>query len=76
MDMRATAAIPRTSPPIHHARAALDSDGALIGDVFESKGFLRIDIYTNESDSAYSFASQLMGRPLRSLQCSGVPTES
>jgi hypothetical protein len=53
---------------IHRARAALDQDGAVIGYLFESKGFSRIDIDTNESDPAYSLAGQLMGLPLKSLQ--------
>jgi len=42
-----------------HAGTALDGDGAMIGYAFESKGFSRIDIDTNESDPA----SQVMGLP-------------
>ncbi len=61
---------------IHHARAALDKDAAVIGYFFESKAFSRIDIDTNESDPAYSLAGQLMGLPLKSLQGFGVPAES
>ena len=48
----------------------------MIGYAFESKGFSRIDIDTNESDPAYSLAGQLMGLPLKSLQGFGVPAES
>jgi len=48
----------------------------VIGYVFESKGFSRIDIDTNESDPSYSLAGQLMGLPLKSLQGFGVPAES
>src|SRR6202008_4913473 len=55
---------------------ALDKDGAVIGYAFESKGFSRVDIDTNESDPAYSLADQLMGLPLKSLQGFGVPSES
>src|SRR5438270_3910364 len=51
---------------IHQARAALDTDGAVIGYVFESKGFSHIDIDTNESDPSYSLAGQLMGLLLKS----------
>jgi CO/xanthine dehydrogenase Mo-binding subunit len=40
---------PKGRASIHHARAALDKDGAVIGYAFESKGFSRIDIDTNES---------------------------
>ncbi len=49
---------------------------AVIGYAFESKGFSRIDIDTNESDPSYSLAGQLMGLPLKSLQGFGVPAES
>ena len=52
------------------------ADGAVIGYVFESKGFSRVDIDTNESDPAYSLAGQLMGLPLKPLQGFGVPAES
>jgi nicotinate dehydrogenase subunit B len=54
----------------------LDQDGAVIGYLFESKGFWRIDIDTNESDPAYSLAGQLTGLPLKSSQGFGVPSES
>ena len=67
---------PKGPASIHRARAALDKDGAVIGYVFESKGFSRIDIDTNESDPAYSLAGQLMGLPLKPLQGFGVPAES
>ena len=67
---------PKGPASIHRTRAALDKDGAVIGYVFESKGFSRIDIDTNESDPSYSLAGQLMGLPLKSLQGFGVPAES
>src|ERR1700757_478174 len=67
---------PKDPASIHRARAALDQDGEVIGYAFESKGFSRIDIDTNESDPAYSLAGQLMGLPLKSLQGFGVPAES
>jgi CO/xanthine dehydrogenase Mo-binding subunit len=67
---------PKGPASIHHARAALNTDGAVIGYSFESKGFSRIDIDTNESDPSYSLAGQLMGLPLKSLQGFGVPAES
>jgi nicotinate dehydrogenase subunit B len=67
---------PKAPASIHRARAALDQDGRVTGYVFESKGFSRIDIDTNESDPAYSLAGQLTGLPLKSLQGFGVPAES
>ena len=38
----------------------------MIGYVFESKGFSRIDVDINESDPSYSPAGHLMGLPLKS----------
>src|SRR5467141_255798 len=67
---------PKGPASIHRVRAALDKDGSVIGYAFESKGFSRIDIDTNESDPAYSLAGQLMGLPLKPLQGFGVPAES
>jgi nicotinate dehydrogenase subunit B len=43
---------------------------------YESKGFSRVDIDTNESDPSCSLAGQLLGLPLKSLQGFGVPAES
>ena len=43
---------------------------------FESKGFSRADIVTNESDPAYSLTGQPMGVPLKSFQGFGAPAES
>jgi CO/xanthine dehydrogenase Mo-binding subunit len=67
---------PKGPASVHRARAALDQDGAVIGYVFESKGFSRVDIDTNESNPIYSLAGQLLGMPLKSLQGFGVPAES
>jgi CO/xanthine dehydrogenase Mo-binding subunit len=67
---------PKGPASIHRARAALDKDGAVIGYVFESKGFSRVDIDKNESNPIYSLAGQLLGMPLKSLQGFGVPAES
>jgi nicotinate dehydrogenase subunit B len=67
---------PKGPASIHHARAALDQGGAVIGYVFESKGFSRIDIDTNESDPAYGLAGQLTGLPPKSLQGFGMPAKS
>ena len=72
---RATAGTPRATS-IQRASAPIDKDGAVIGYVFDSKGFSRIDIDTNESDPAYSLAGQLMGLPPKSLQSFGVPSAS
>jgi hypothetical protein len=40
-------------------------EGTVVGYVFQSKGFSRVDIDANESDLAYSLAGQLTGLPLK-----------
>jgi nicotinate dehydrogenase subunit B len=67
---------PKGPTSIHRTRAALDPDGAVLGNVFESEDFSRVDIDTNESDPAYSLCGQLMGLPLKPLEGFGVPAES
>jgi len=37
----------------------------VLGYAFESKGFSRVDIVTNEGDPVYSLTGQLMGLPLK-----------
>src|SRR6185437_10806900 len=41
---------PKGPASIHRARAALDKEGKIVSYQFESKGFSRVDIATNESD--------------------------
>ena len=53
---------PKGPASIHHARAALDKDGAVIGYAFESKGFSRIDIDTNESDPSTRLPDAPLGK--------------
>jgi nicotinate dehydrogenase subunit B len=67
---------PKGPASIHRARAGLDANGNVVAYRFESKGFSRIDIDTNESDPRNSLAGQLMGLELVSLDGFGVPAES
>jgi CO/xanthine dehydrogenase Mo-binding subunit len=67
---------PKGPASIHRARAGLDAQGNVVAYRYESKGFSRIDIDTNESDPRYSLAGQLMGLELASLDGFGVPGES
>ena len=53
---------PKRPASIHRARAALDKDGAVVGYTFESKGFSRIDIDTNESDPRTSLPDAPFGK--------------
>ena len=52
---------PKGPASIHRARAGLDAQGNVVAYHYESKGFSRIDIDTNESDPRYSLAGQLLG---------------
>ena len=67
---------PKGPASIHRARAAVDSQGNVIGYDFLSKGFSRWDVQTNESKPKDSLAGQLMGLPLQSEDAFGVPAES
>jgi hypothetical protein len=53
----------------------LDKDGAAIGYLFESTGFSRVDIDTNESDPS-TVSPAIMGPPLKQLQGFGEVAES
>jgi nicotinate dehydrogenase subunit B len=52
---------PKSPASVHRACAALDKDGAVVGYLFESKGFSRVDIDTNESDPVYSSPASCWG---------------
>ena len=64
---------PKGPASIHRARAGLDAGGTVVGYSFESRGFSRTDIDTNESNPAHSLAGQLMGVALQPTQEFGVP---
>jgi CO/xanthine dehydrogenase Mo-binding subunit len=67
---------PKGPASIHRARAGLDAQGNVIAYQFESKGFSRIDIDTNESNPSDSLGGQLLGMQLASKDGFGVPSES
>ncbi len=66
---------PKGPASIHRARAGLDAAGKVAGYRFDSRGFSRTDIETNESDPAHSLAGQSMGMALAPTQEFGIPTE-
>ena len=70
------AGTPKARPRSIAPAPASTPQGNVIAYRFESKGFSRIDIDTNESDPRYSLAGQLMGLELASLDGFGVPGES
>jgi len=67
---------PKGPASVHRARAALDASGNVVAYHFESKGFSRVDIDTNEADPRQSLAGQLLGLPLAPQQGFGTPAES
>jgi CO/xanthine dehydrogenase Mo-binding subunit len=67
---------PKGPASVHKCRAALDATGKVVGYHFETRGFSRIDIDTNESDPRTSLAGHLLGMELAPHQGFGVPAES
>lgn len=61
---------------LHRARAGLDADGRIVGLVFESKSFSRLDVASSEADPRDSLASQAMGGPLNPTPAYLFPGES
>jgi nicotinate dehydrogenase subunit B len=66
---------PKAPASVHVARAAVDKDGKVTAWSFESKGFSKRDLFTNEGDPAHTLAGQLMGVPLKHTAIFGPPGE-
>ena len=67
---------PKGPASVHTARAAIDKDGNVIGWHFESKGFSRVDVNSNESEAHDTLAGQLLDVPLKPTQAFNTPEES
>ncbi len=67
---------PKGPASVHTARAAVDKDGNVTGWHFESKGFSRLDVNSNESEPAHTLAGQQAGAALKYEAAFGVPEES
>jgi CO/xanthine dehydrogenase Mo-binding subunit len=67
---------PKGPASIHTARAALDKDGNVLAWHFESKGFSRVDVNSNESAPNDTLAGQLIDVPLKPGIGFGLPEES
>lgn len=67
---------PKGPASIHTARAALDKDNNVLAWHFESKGFSRVDVNSNESATRDTLAGQLIDTPLKPGVGFGVPEES
>jgi nicotinate dehydrogenase subunit B len=61
---------------IHRAKAGLDANGKIIAYQFESKGFSRLEVDSNESDPSYSIIGQQWGMPLKPIDAFGTPDEA
>ena len=67
---------PKAPASVHHAKAGLDASGKIVAYHFESKGFSRLEIDSNESNPAHSLIGQQWGLPLKPINSFGVPDES
>jgi len=67
---------PKAPASVHVARAALDQNGKVLAFQFETKGFSKRDLFTNEGDPAHTLAGQLLGVPLKHTAIFGPPGES
>ncbi|NLS04153.1 xanthine dehydrogenase family protein molybdopterin-binding subunit [Rhizobium sp. P32RR-XVIII] len=67
---------PKGPASIHTARVALDDGGNVLAWHFESKGFSRVDVNSNESAAYDTLAGQLIDTPLQPGEGFGVPEES
>jgi nicotinate dehydrogenase subunit B len=67
---------PKGPASVHHARAGLDASGKIIAYQFESKGFSRLNIDSNESNPGDSIIGQQWGLPLKPIDAFGVPDEA
>jgi CO/xanthine dehydrogenase Mo-binding subunit len=67
---------PKAPASIHRARAALAADGTVLAYHFESKGFSRLDVNSNESAPGDTLAGQLTGHAPKPQPAFGVPAES
>ena len=67
---------PKGPASVHSARAAIDQNGNVIAWDFESKGFSRLDVDSNESKPRDTLAGQLLDFPLKPEAAFGAPQES
>ena len=76
MRMDGTAWDPKAPACVHRGRAALDASGKVVAYEFQSKGFSRQHIATNESDPADSLVGLATGVAPKGNLIFGVPAES
>ena len=71
-----TAWDPKGPASVHMAKAGLDAQGKVIAYWFNSKGFSRLDVNSNESDPRDCLPTQLAGAVSKSNMAFNVPEES
>jgi CO/xanthine dehydrogenase Mo-binding subunit len=76
MRLEGTAWDPKGPASVHRCRAGLSADGAVVGYWFDSKGFSRTEVDTNESDPRDTLSGQLMGLGTNFKPAFGAPGEA
>ena len=67
---------PKGPASVHICKAALNQAGDVVGHSFESRGFSRVDVDTNESDPRDTLPGQLLGLGQHPTQGFGYPQET
>jgi CO/xanthine dehydrogenase Mo-binding subunit len=67
---------PKAPATVHQAKAGLDASGKIVGYRFESKGFSRVNIDSNESNPGDSLIGQQWGAPLHAQEFLSAPEEA
>ena len=67
---------PKGPASVHKTRAAIDKDGNIIAWDFNSKGFSRLDVNSNESQNHDNLAGQMTGVALKPTHVFNTPEES
>ncbi len=67
---------PKGPASVIRARAALDSANNVIGFEFIAKGFSRLEVSSNESQTQDCLAGHFLGHPLKPTQAFNVPANS
>lgn len=67
---------PKGPASVIRARAALDASGNVLGFEFVAKGFSRLEVSSNESQTKDSLAGHNLGHPLKPTQAFNIPANS
>jgi CO/xanthine dehydrogenase Mo-binding subunit len=67
---------PKGPASVHTCKAGLDAKGNVVAYYFNSKGFSRLDVNSNESDPRDCLAGHLLGHQSKSHMAFNIPAES